>query len=158
MPLESEPLRYTGHLLRRLQQLHLALWTKHVSSDISSVQFAALAVLERRPGASQREVGEELDIDRSTVADLVRRMADHGLIERALSDSDRRRNVLRLTAPGRAELERLRPLVVALEPLLTGALDDGERTDLRAMMQRMLEHGIHEGHLAGPDRRAAADG
>lgn len=152
MPLESEPLRYTGHLLRRVQQLHLALWIRHVSTEVTSVQFAALAVLERRPGASQRELGEELDLDRSTVADLVRRMAARGLVERAPSEADRRRKTLRITERGREELERLRPLVAGLEPLLTGALSETERGELRHMLQRMLAHGVEQGVLATADR------
>ena len=49
-PEESEPLRYTGHLLRRAQQVHLAVWQREVSNEVTSVQFAALAVLDRVGG------------------------------------------------------------------------------------------------------------
>jgi DNA-binding MarR family transcriptional regulator len=71
---EPEPLRHTGHLIRRAQQRHAALWQEHVSAEVSSVQYAALAVLERMPGASQSELGAELDLDRSTIADIVSRL------------------------------------------------------------------------------------
>lgn len=45
-----EPLRYTGHLLRRAQQVHLVVWQREVPPEATSVQFAALSVLDRLPG------------------------------------------------------------------------------------------------------------
>lgn len=138
--LDDEPLRHTGHLLRRAQQLHVAVWLRAVCSETTSVQFAALTVLDQRPGASQRELGRLLDLDRSTIADLVARMARRGLIERERDADDRRKNVLQLTSAGRAELSRLRPRVDAIEPILTAGLRPGEREQLRRLLYRMLEH------------------
>lgn len=135
---DPEPLPYTGHLIRRAQQRHAALWNAHVSTEVSSVQFAALAVLERQPEASQAELGAALDLDRSTIADLVRRLERRGLVERAPHAVDRRRYALRLTAPGRAGLERLRPLVAEANARLTSMLDAEELDSLRALLQRML--------------------
>ena len=141
MNLDAEPLRHTGHLLRRAQQLHVAVWLRDVCSETTSVQFAALTVLDQRPGASQRDLGRALDLDRSTIADLVARMMRHGLIERERDEDDRRRNVLQLPAAGRAELARLRPRVDAIEPSLTAGLDPSERGELRRLLSRILDHG-----------------
>lgn len=140
MNLDAEPLRHTGHLLRRAQQLHLAVWLRDVSSETTSVQFAALTALDQRPGASQRELGRVLDLDRSTIADLVTRMARRGLIERERDKDDRRRNILELTSAGRDELAQLRPRVEAIEPTLTAGLRPRERDELRRLLYRMLEH------------------
>jgi DNA-binding MarR family transcriptional regulator len=139
MTLEPEPLRYTGHLIRRAQQRHAALWQERVSADVSSVQYAALAVLERLPGASQSELGTELDLDRSTVADIVSRLARRGVIERQPHDSDRRRYSLTLTEAGLAEVNRLRPLVEQANARLTDALNAGELSTLRTLLERILE-------------------
>ena len=136
MNLEAEPLRHTGHLLRRAQQMHVAVWQRDVCSETTSVQFAALAVLDQRPAASQRDLGRDLDLDRSTIADLVARMVRRGLIERERDDDDRRRNVLQLTAAGREELVRLRPRVEAIEPTLTAGLSSSERDQLRRLLRR----------------------
>ncbi|MGH2914961.1 MAG: MarR family winged helix-turn-helix transcriptional regulator [Solirubrobacteraceae bacterium] len=139
MNLDREPLRHTGHLLRRAQQLHVAVWLRDVCFQTTSVQFAALTVLDQRPRASQRELGRVLDLDRSTIADLVARMARRGLIQRERDLDDRRRNVLQLTAAGHDELARLRPRVDAIEPILTAGLSPGERAELRRLLGRMLE-------------------
>lgn len=135
---EPEPLRYTGHLIRRAQQLHVALWQDQVSAQVSSVQYAALAVLERLPGASQSELGAELDLDRSTIADIVARLEKRGVISRSPHESDRRRYALNLTAAGAEEVRRLRPLVEAANEALTAPLDADERATLRLLLTRLL--------------------
>lgn len=135
---ESEPLRHTGHLIRRAQQRHAALWQEQVSADVSSVQYAALAVLERMPGASQSELGDELDLDRSTIADIVSRLERRRLIERSPHESDRRRYSLRLTPAGLAEVDQLRPLVAEANAKLTEGLSAGELATLRKLLKRIL--------------------
>lgn len=148
MSVDAELLGHTGHLLRRAQQLHVAVWLRDVCSETTSVQYAALTVLDQRPGASQRDLGRALDLDRSTIADLVARMVRRGLIERERDKDDRRRNVLQLTAAGRDELVRLRPRVEAIEPTLTAGLSPSERDQLRRLLHRALEHAAAEGVLS----------
>lgn len=137
-PGEHEPLRYTGHLLRRAQQVHLAVWQQEVSGEVSSVQFAALTVLDRRGATSQAELGAELFLDRSTIADVVTRMDRRGLLSRQQDPADRRRKALTLTAEGRRVLGELRPRVEGIEGLLTAGLDDDERAELRRLLHTML--------------------
>lgn len=148
MTTRTEALPHTGHLLRRAQQLHVAIWLRDVCAETTSVQFAALTVLDQQTRASQRELGRALDLDRSTIADLVARMVRRGLIKRERDRDDRRRNVLQLTAAGRAELHRLRPRVEAIEPTVTAGLSLGEREELRRLLRRVLEHAATEGLLS----------
>lgn len=82
MPDLPEPQRHVGNLIRRAQQLHLATWSRVADPDITSTQYSILAILDRLGEASQRELGDEADLDRSTIADLVRRMEKSGLIAR----------------------------------------------------------------------------
>ena len=129
---------HTGSLIRRAQQRHVAIWTQEVSTDVSSVQYASFLVLERRPGVSQRELGDELDLDRSTIADLTARMVRNGLVERVGDPQDKRRNTLYLTEHGRAQLDMLKPRVETVEHLLTQHLSSAERDALRCLLERML--------------------
>lgn len=141
------PLYHTGHLLRRAQQLHQALWIREVSSEVSSVQFAALLVIRLRPGLSQAELCDELGLDRSTIADLVDRMVRRGLLARARSTEDRRRKVLTITEHGAATLDEINPGVERVDALLTETLAASERDELRSMLRRMLVHGVEIGAL-----------
>lgn len=134
-----EPQRHVGNLIRRAQQLHLATWARVADPDITSTQYSILAVLERLGEASQRELGDEVDLDRSTIADLVRRMEKSGLITRQRAAADARRNVVALTEHGAAEHARLAPRVVEVQRELTAGLADDEAAALFRGLWQMLE-------------------
>ena len=133
-----EPQRHTGFLLRRTQQKHLSIWQALIPGDTTSLQYGILAVLDRRPGIAQKEIAEELDVDKSTTADVCTRLEKFGLVTRHQNLGDRRHKVLELTDVGRAELERLRPLIVRVQEDLTAALTDSEHTELRRLLSKML--------------------
>jgi DNA-binding MarR family transcriptional regulator len=133
-----EPQRHTGFLLRRAQQKHVATWQSVISGDTTSVQYGVLAVLDRRPALAQKEICDELDLDRSTVADICSRMEKNGLLSRIQDRQDRRRNVLDLTPAGRAELARLKPLVEEVQVRLTRTLSPTELEQLRALLARLI--------------------
>lgn len=137
--LAREPQRHIGYLIRRAQQLHVATWSRVVSAEISSVQYSVLAILDRVGEASQRELCDEIDLDRSTVADLVARMERRGLVRRDRDPLDTRRNTVRLTPAGRTERDRLAPLVEQVQRELTSALSPQEGAALRKALLRMLD-------------------
>ncbi|MBU7442645.1 MarR family winged helix-turn-helix transcriptional regulator [Paraburkholderia fungorum] len=130
--------KYTGSLVRRAQQRHIAVWLAEVSADITSVQYAALEVLHRTPGVNQRQLGDQLDVDRSTIADLVSRMVRNGLVERSDDSVDKRSYVLFLTAAGKKQLAALRPRVEKVERVLTERLTPRECLELRRLLLALL--------------------
>jgi MarR family transcriptional regulator, temperature-dependent positive regulator of motility len=130
--------RFTGSLVRRAQQRHVAIWLSEVSAEITSVQYAALEILQKTPGVNQRQLGDELDVDRSTIADLVARMVRNDLIERSDDPVDKRSYVLFLTAAGKKQLATLRPRVEEVERILTARLKPAECLELRRLLLALL--------------------
>jgi DNA-binding MarR family transcriptional regulator len=130
--------KFTGSLVRRAQQRHSAVWQSEVSAEITSVQYAALEILQRTPGVNQRQLGDELDVDRSTIADLVARMVRNELIERSDDPVDKRSYVLFLTSAGKKQLSTLRPRVEEVERILTAKLTPAEVRELRRMLLALL--------------------
>jgi len=130
---------YTGYLIRRAQQAHVAIWQQEVSADVTSVQFGVLNVLARTPGASQQYLVERLDLDRSTIADIVRRLELRKLIERERDGADKRRNRVHLTSLGRTELEYLLPRVAKVDEVLTSGLSADEAVALRGILGTVLD-------------------
>lgn len=120
-----------GFLLRRAQQAHVALWQRIVSTEVTSVQFGAMTILDAEPGLSQVELGRRLDLDRSTIADLVQRLERRALVRRSPHSSDGRRKALEVTAVGATIVRDLAPRVEQMDDLLTEALAVGERAALR---------------------------
>lgn len=134
-----EPGSHIGNLIRRAQQLHLAAWARTVSADITSAQYSILAVLERLGEGSQQELCAAVDLDRSTVADLVRRMERSGLLTRQRAAEDARRNVVALTPHGFAERQRLAPLVALVQEELVGGLSKADAASLFRSLTQMLD-------------------
>lgn len=130
--------RFTGSLVRRAQQRHLAVWQTSVSTEITSVQYAALEILHRTPGVNQRQLGDELDVDRSTIADLVARMVRNELVERSDDPVDKRSYVLFLTSAGKKQLATLRPRVEEVERILTTRLTAAEVRELQRLLSALL--------------------
>ena len=138
-PLPLDLARHTGFLVRRAQQAHLAAWAQEVGPRLTNVQFGVLNVLRRRGEASQRELCDDLDLDRSTVAGLVARLEARGLVARARAATDRRRNVVRLTASGLDLLRDVAASAARVDDVLTSALTPQERLTLQALLTRVLE-------------------
>ena len=130
--------KFTGSLVRRAQQRHVAVWLSEVSAEVTSVQYAALEILQKTPGVNQRQLGDELDVDRSTIAALVARMVRNGLTERSDDPVDKRSYVLFLTADGKKQLASLRPRVEEVERILTARLTQRECLELRRLLLALL--------------------
>jgi DNA-binding MarR family transcriptional regulator len=138
-PPDYDLARAPGHLIRRAQQLHQTLWAERVDADLTSVQFAVLALLERQPEIDQRTLGASLSIDTSTLADVCRRLADKGLLQRSRNVNDARRYVLSVTPAATALLTGTVPQVDAVGDALLTPLNRDERATLVSLLQRVLD-------------------
>lgn len=137
-PIEFEFNNAPGHLIRRAQQRHQALWTRIVGSDLTSVQFAVLALLLREPELDQRTLAARVALDTSTLADVCRRLEQRGLLTRSRDASDARRYVLRVTAKGSARLRAVTPDVVRVGDALLEGFSEEERRTLLALLTRLI--------------------
>ena len=118
---------YVGHLIRRAEQVHTALWATHVSREVTSQQFAVLNALARNPGIDQRTLATATSLDRSTVNHIVRRLTDQQYLTQVRDDADRRRTLLDLTPHGDRLLSALTPAAESINEQLLDALPPGER-------------------------------
>lgn len=134
----SELSQYTGFLVRRAQQVHVALWLREVSGEVTSVQFGVLSLLESNPGIDQRTLGSLLQLDRSTIADLVTRLEGRGYLERVRDSTDRRRNVMTITAAGRAAVTELQPRVELVNEIMVGHLAKADQAELNRLLALLL--------------------
>ncbi|WP_405810029.1 MarR family transcriptional regulator [Streptomyces sp. NBC_00210] len=130
---------HPGHLARRLQQAHSLLWGAMVSEETTSPQFAVLNTLVEKPGVDQRTVGEHVRLDRSTIADVVARLARRGLIERVRDPLDGRRNVLELTDEGARLHRKLMTRTARMNRVFLSPLDDSEQEVLLRLIARVAD-------------------
>jgi MarR family transcriptional regulator, lower aerobic nicotinate degradation pathway regulator len=97
-----------GHLLRRANQRHTALFARRFAAfDLTPLQFAVLMRLREAGPLSQNLLGRQTAMDPNTVQGVILRLLRRRLVTRTGSDEDRRRKLLALTEDGRALAERL---------------------------------------------------
>lgn len=130
---------HPGHLARRLQQAHTLLWTTMVSEEVTSPQFAVLNTLIGEDGLDQRTVGERVRLDRSTVAEVIRRLADRGLINKVRDAKDGRRSVLRATEEGLRAHRKLSARTARMNQVFLAPLDPAEQTTLLDLLRRVSD-------------------
>ena len=73
-------------------------------------QFLVLANIDKRGGSSQTTLVERTGIDRSTMADIVRRLLRKGYVQRRRMRKDARTYSVTITARGLATLEQVTPI------------------------------------------------
>ena len=101
---------------------------------LTALQYTSLTVLERHENMSSAQLARNSFVTAQSMADMVAALESRGLIERHRDDADRRRLAVRLTAEGRALLDRYRDEVQALEDSMLAGLSDEEVTALRAAL------------------------
>jgi DNA-binding MarR family transcriptional regulator len=104
---------------RPLTLLHAALQNMEalfaeLDTGVTSRQWTLLEEIERLPGASQTQLSEATCMDRSTMVQVLDRLAAKQLVVKQRSETDRRETEVSLTAAGQALLRRRRRRVNAL--------------------------------------------
>lgn len=128
------------HLLHRAGQCADDLFARNVGkSDLTPRQFAVLRMVAKVEDLSQTALVEATGIDRSTLADIVRRLVDRGLLQRKRTRQDARTYAVRLTASGRNALNSAMPAAATTDEHVLGALSAGQRKDFLTALQRIVD-------------------
>jgi DNA-binding MarR family transcriptional regulator len=100
-PLEERP----GFLIRRLHQLHVALFAEETEgAGVTPVQYSLMSALAARGEADQTRLARDVALDRSTTAATLARLDQRGWVSRARAAEDARAVLCRLTPAGRRML------------------------------------------------------
>jgi DNA-binding MarR family transcriptional regulator len=117
-----------SHLIRRCQQFYGDLYAREAGArELTKQQFTLLCALEHNEGASQTTLVEITGIDRSTLAEMVRRMLERGLLSRERTEEDQRANAIAISPAGRKALRGARNAADRAERALLDALPAPER-------------------------------
>ncbi len=148
------------HLLHRAGQCADELFaTKTGKTDLTPRQFAVLSTVAKAEDVSQTALVDATGIDRSTLADIVRRLVERGLLARRRTKQDARMYAVRLSAAGRAALESATTGAIATNDAILAPLAAGQRAAFVGALQKIVETmgPISSARVAGKSRvRAAA--
>ncbi|MBB3727507.1 MarR family winged helix-turn-helix transcriptional regulator [Nonomuraea dietziae] len=110
------------------------------AADAHKWHYAVLAALDDSGQASQATLSRRTGIYRSDLVSVINELAGRGLVRRENDLSDRRRNIITLTAEGREQLSRLDHLVSALQDDVLAPLSPAEREQLVGLLTRLVQH------------------
>jgi DNA-binding MarR family transcriptional regulator len=123
-----------GHLLRRAQQVHTAMWAEYTRTELTGPQYGLLASLAAEPMIDQTRAAELASLDKNNTADIVARLARRGWIRRSADPADRRRRVLELTPPAKVAMREITPAVQRVQDALLELVPPGGREELVRML------------------------
>ena len=139
-PLDSPERRRLPPLLRRAWYgLNQAFRRRLAHLDITPDQFTVMRTLLENDGITQRELSQLISSDPNTVASLVNRMAQAGLIDRETHAQDRRANRLRLQPRGKTKYEQARAIAVALQAEVLAAVPATRREQFLADLDHLAD-------------------
>ena len=116
------------HLLHRAGQRAGDIFSDEMSRvKLTPRQYAVLVSVAENEGLSQTGLVDRTGIDRSTLADIIRRMLRKGLLQRKRTKEDARAYSVRLTEEGRLLLESAGPGAARSDERLLAALPSEQR-------------------------------
>ena len=111
------------HLLHRAGQCADELFAQHVGeAQLTPRQFIVLQSVAMSSEPSQTGLVDITGMDRSTRADIVRRLVERGFLQRRRTRADARMYAVRLTPAGQAALATASPAVDATEDRIMEAV------------------------------------
>jgi DNA-binding MarR family transcriptional regulator len=116
------------HLLHRAGQCAGDIFHAEMKDgDLTPRQLAVLVTVAGNEGLSQTGLVDRTGIDRSTLADIVRRMQRKGLLQRRRTREDARAYAVKLTDEGRRVLRVADPLAKRVDERILDALPTKQR-------------------------------
>jgi len=115
------------HLLHRASQCASDIFQEEIAGDLTPRQFAILVTVAQNEGLSQTHLVARTGIDRSTLADVIRRMLKKGLLQRRRTREDARAYAVKLTDEGWRVLKRAEPLARRADEKLLSVLSAAEK-------------------------------
>ena len=102
-------------------------------------QLAILLTISENEGVSQTELVSRTGIDRSTLADVIRRMIKKSLIQRKRTRQDARAYAVKLTDVGRKALDDAEPVARRVDDQLMQMLPVAQRASFLTSLAALTE-------------------
>ncbi len=106
-------------MVHGMNQTAVKLFAENVNgTGVTATQAMILIAINDNPGVSQAKLVDATGIDRSTLADVVRRLGKRGIVARKRTKEDARAYAVHVTAEGKKLLTEARAAATKAEKVL----------------------------------------
>lgn len=139
MPKSFNFQRAPGHLIRRAQQLAVAIFMEETAGfDVTPVQFAILNALMDDPGEDQITLSGRVAFDPATFGSVISRLEAKGWVQRQADPQDKRRKLLWTTAEGEKVALQMKRAVGKAQRRIVAPLELQERAQLNELLAKLV--------------------
>jgi DNA-binding MarR family transcriptional regulator len=132
--------RQPGHLIRRAQQIAVAIFIEECAAfDLTPVQYAALVAIQEHEWIDATRLSAQIAFDRSTLGNVLERLEARGFVERYASPDDKRIKLLKLTPQGRTTAQGAEEAVRRTQERILAPLNPGDRRLLLELLAQLVE-------------------
>lgn len=129
-----------SHLIHRAEQCSTDLFgSMSTNNQLTPRQFAILDTIKDNPGISQTGLVMLTGIDRSTLADIVRRLLERNLVQRERTEKDARAYSVKLTRKGAGTLKKMQPHAENVDKEILAALPKEHRVLFVKLLSQMVQ-------------------
>lgn len=147
------------HLLHRAGQCAGDIFLAEMGGgDLTPRQYAVLVTVSQNEGLSQTSLVEKTGIDRSTLADVVRRMLKKGLLQRRRTKEDARAYAVKLTDEGWRALKASDPIARRVDDRLLSVLPSNQRDRFMQDLNTIVQALAGESALSQPQMGKSSKG
>ena len=104
---------------------------------ITGVQVGALFYLKQHPNSSMKQMADTLNLDKSAVTGLIRRLQKLGLVEKQASQHDGRAVVLNLTKSGLIKISEVTPFLIEFNESIEQDFSEDELDIITRYLNKM---------------------
>lgn len=147
---------FPGLHIRRLQQIAVAIFTEETAGfDVTPVQYASLAAIQRSPNIDQRTLARTIGIDPATIGSVIQRLETRGLVRRADSPQDGRVRLLSISPKAVRLLQAMDVSTLRTQHRILEPLPPEKRAIFMEMLRTLTEGNNDVGRV--PSMKPAPD-
>ena len=129
-----------SHLIHRAEQCSTDLFGSTAPNGLLTPrQFAILDAIKDNPGISQTGLVTLTGIDRSTLADIVRRLLERDMVQRERTEQDARAYSVKLTRKGAGTVKKMQPHAENVDKEILASLPKEHRTLFVKLLSQLVQ-------------------
>lgn len=139
MPTNFDFAQAPGHLIRRAQQIAVAVFARETADqDVTPVQFAFMQAMLASPGQDQITLANRVAFDAATSGSVIGRLESKGWVRREPDVQDRRRKLLYVTPLGARVLARMNAAVEKAQQNILAPLSPADQAVFMQLLSNLV--------------------